>query len=212
MCDSAQNQDEEIKRGRPMDLSRNEVIIDTTLELLAQVGYDALTIDAIAHNAKVGKATIYRRWSSKEELVIEAVSSISPFESMRDKINLNQNLRDQFINLLCFCFHQEHEVYHQVMTAIGSALPHNKELERGLHNDFYQKLRSALSATMQPFLRRDRPLSSSELELFADVGPALMIYRMFIVQKPFDRPYIEGIVDNLMLPMLEKQLNSANEK
>ncbi|MBM0066882.1 TetR/AcrR family transcriptional regulator [Alkalicoccobacillus gibsonii] len=207
MSDSVkQRAEEETKRGRPMDLSRNEVIVQTTLELLAEVGFDALTIEAIAHQAKVGKATIYRRWASKEELVIHAVSSISPFESIIDEIDQTKELREQLVDLLCFCFREEHEVYQQAMTAIGSAMPHNKELEQGLHKDFYRKLRTALWTIIEPYLKENHTLHTEKLDLLADVGPALIVYRLFLVRKSFDRAYIENIADHLMMPMIEPNI------
>lgn len=207
MSDSIkQHAEEETKRGRPMDLSRNEVIVQTTLELLAEVGFDALTIEAIAHQAKVGKATIYRRWASKEELVIHAVSSISPFESIIDEIDQAKNLREQLVDLLCFSFREEHEVYQQAMTAIGSAMPHNKELEQGLHKDFYRKLRTALWTIIKPYLKENHTLHTEKLDLLADVGPALIVYRLFLVRKSFDRAYIENIADHLMMPMIEPNI------
>jgi AcrR family transcriptional regulator len=51
-------------------------MLQATLELLAEVGYDAMSIDAIAARARVGKTTIYRRYTSKEELVADAIESI----------------------------------------------------------------------------------------------------------------------------------------
>ena len=53
---------------------REQEILDATLEVLADVGYDRLTMDAVATAAKASKATLYRRWSSKAALVIDAVA------------------------------------------------------------------------------------------------------------------------------------------
>ena len=55
--------------GRPRDPSRDSVIRAAIVKLLGDVGYGALTMDAVASEAGVGKATIYRRWRTKEELV-----------------------------------------------------------------------------------------------------------------------------------------------
>jgi AcrR family transcriptional regulator len=55
-------------------------MLSATLDLLAEVGFDAMSIDAIAARAKVGKTTIYRRYRSKEDLVADAI------ESMREEI------------------------------------------------------------------------------------------------------------------------------
>ncbi len=51
--------------GRPLDASRDDALRASALELLADIGYDRLTIDKIAAHAGAGKATIYRRWSGK---------------------------------------------------------------------------------------------------------------------------------------------------
>src|SRR6476619_2713237 len=56
--------------GRPRDPSRDGVIRAAILRLLADVGYGALTMDAVASEAGVGKATIYRRWRTKQDLVV----------------------------------------------------------------------------------------------------------------------------------------------
>ncbi|TSB45972.1 TetR/AcrR family transcriptional regulator [Alkalicoccobacillus porphyridii] len=202
----------ESKRGRPMDPTRNQVIIETTLDLLAQVGYDSLTIEAIAQQARVGKATIYRRWPSKVELVIEAISSISPFESLVEKVRKSQSLRQQLIDLLCLCSQEEHEVYQQAMTAIGSVLPHNKDLELALHNNFYEKIRAAIATIITPFLLPNHELQAERLDLLADVGPALLIYRSFLVRKSFDIAYITRIVDHLILPMLQHDIISNHDQ
>ncbi len=52
---------------------REQQILDATLEVLADVGYDRLTMDAVAALAKASKATLYRRWNNKVSLVIEAL-------------------------------------------------------------------------------------------------------------------------------------------
>lgn len=62
--------------GRPRSEKSHQAILQATLELLAEVGYQAMSIEAIAARAKVGKTTIYRRYSSKEELVADAIESL----------------------------------------------------------------------------------------------------------------------------------------
>jgi AcrR family transcriptional regulator len=59
--------------GRPRSEASHQAIIRATLELLVETGYRSLTMEGVRARAGVGKATIYRRWSSKEELVRDAV-------------------------------------------------------------------------------------------------------------------------------------------
>lgn len=62
--------------GRPRSAQARQAILDATLQLLVADGFDGMSIEAVAALAGVGKATIYRRWSSKRDLVAAALSSI----------------------------------------------------------------------------------------------------------------------------------------
>lgn len=62
--------------GRPRSAQADQAILQATLDLLAEVGYQSMSIEAIAARAGVGKTTIYRRYTSKEELVADALCSI----------------------------------------------------------------------------------------------------------------------------------------
>src|SRR6187399_2380481 len=59
--------------GRRRDESKDDAILKATLELLAERGYDGMTMDAVADRAGAGKATVYRRWPSKVQLTIDAI-------------------------------------------------------------------------------------------------------------------------------------------
>ena len=61
------------RSGRPRDEARDQAILEAAVDLLAEVGYDAMSIESIANRAAVSKATIYRRWPGKAELVAEAL-------------------------------------------------------------------------------------------------------------------------------------------
>src|SRR5215471_1937911 len=64
------------KPGRPRSAQAHKAIIDATLELLAEEGFQGLSIEAVAAKAGVGKTTIYRRWASKDELVMDAIRQV----------------------------------------------------------------------------------------------------------------------------------------
>jgi len=64
-------------RGRPRRAAARRVIVDATLELIGEGGFQAATMDAIATRAGVGKTTIYRRWPSKEALLADALHELA---------------------------------------------------------------------------------------------------------------------------------------
>ena len=64
------------KLGRPRDASVDDAIVQGVLDVLDEVGLRSMSMDAVAARAGVGKATIYRRWSSKEDMVIDVMASL----------------------------------------------------------------------------------------------------------------------------------------
>jgi AcrR family transcriptional regulator len=80
------------KPGRPRSAQAHKAIIDATLELLAEEGFQGLSIEEVAARAGVGKTTIYRRWSSKEELVMEAIRQVQIDVPVMDTGNFRNDL------------------------------------------------------------------------------------------------------------------------
>ena len=81
---------------------REDEILDATVELLLEVGYDRLTMDAVAREARASKATLYRRWESKASLVVEALArgKSAPHVDEHDTGTLRGDL------LATFCGHE----------------------------------------------------------------------------------------------------------
>jgi len=87
------------KGGRPRSVQSQQAILDTTLTLLATEGFEAMSIEAIAASAGVGKKTIYRWWTSKEALAIDAIKSLQQTKSpVIDTGSLREDLIVMFRN------------------------------------------------------------------------------------------------------------------
>jgi AcrR family transcriptional regulator len=78
--------------GRPRSQESYQSIIQATLEILREQGYQRLTIEAVAARAQASKTTIYRHWTSKQELVIEAIGGLSTSLNIPDTNNLYTDL------------------------------------------------------------------------------------------------------------------------
>lgn len=83
-------------RGRPRDPETDERIIRCALDQLAEDGYAGMTIDAVAHAAGVSKATIYRRFADKNDLVTATIAAYS----IRDTENLQGDTREKLIAMM----------------------------------------------------------------------------------------------------------------
>jgi AcrR family transcriptional regulator len=77
MSDATQTAAERRPPGRPRSARSHQAIVRATLELLVEVGFERLTMEQVQRRAGVGKATIYRRWPSKQELVKDAIQYFS---------------------------------------------------------------------------------------------------------------------------------------
>jgi AcrR family transcriptional regulator len=78
--------------GRPRSQQSHQAMLLATLELLAEVGFEAISMDGIAARAGVGKTTIYRRYSSKEELIADAIESLRQDVVLPDTGDLSRDL------------------------------------------------------------------------------------------------------------------------
>lgn len=78
--------------GRPRSARASQAILDAALELLGEVGIDALTIEGVAARAGVGKTTIYRRWASKEDLIAAVVQRLHTEAPVLDTGDLRADL------------------------------------------------------------------------------------------------------------------------
>lgn len=79
--------------GRPRDEAAERAILDAVVELLGEVGFTQLTIGGVAARAGVGKPTVYRRWPSKGELVVDAMARLAPPATIRRTADPRADLR-----------------------------------------------------------------------------------------------------------------------
>lgn len=80
------------KAGRPRRPETEEAILLSALQLFGELGYEGMTVEATAARAGVGKATLYRRWSSKDDLIISAVEWMFTSQEISETGNLRNDL------------------------------------------------------------------------------------------------------------------------
>jgi AcrR family transcriptional regulator len=154
--------------GRPRSEEAHQAILDATLELLVEGGFSALTVEGVAQRAGVGKATIYRRWSSKLPLVVEAFRGLPGFDEV-DTGNLRRDLKE---TLESYLESFDSTSLSTVLPSLAGERKHNPELSRLLE----QVVRNRREPFVRIFERaRERGEVSEEvdIDLAADlvVGP-----------------------------------------
>ncbi|MCT7660703.1 TetR/AcrR family transcriptional regulator [Mycobacterium deserti] len=86
------------RRGRNLDRTRDAEILDAALEVLVATGYLGLTVEMVAVRANSGKATIYRRWRSKDELILDAAQRMPKLAEL-DRMPDTGTLRGDLLGL-----------------------------------------------------------------------------------------------------------------
>ncbi|MBX4261345.1 TetR/AcrR family transcriptional regulator [Clostridium estertheticum] len=194
-----------VKLGRPIDKLRDLAILRAALELVAEQGYDSVTMDAIALRAHAGKATLYRRWKSKPYLIAEAITFIMPSVQNVDPTRCGENFRNYLCELLSTYFGVDDEVRQKVMLSISTAISRDKSLSEAIHLDCITNqtyiFREAIACNI------NKKIDEHQLKLLADVGPALLCYKLITTGKPIEMKYVEHIVDDLIIPLISLNSN-----
>jgi AcrR family transcriptional regulator len=153
------------KPGRPRSAQAHKAIIDATLELLAEEGFQGLSIEAVAARAGVGKTTIYRRWSSKDELVMDAIREVQVSLSVID----TGNFRNDLVTLFKTAYQgiMAHPLLEQLVLKFIGDYQTNSEI-------FQVFLRQLIIPRFQYFTHMVEQAKARE-EIRKDIDPALVM-------------------------------------
>jgi AcrR family transcriptional regulator len=178
--------------------SREHEILDATLSLLAESGYDRLTMDAVAAAAKASKATLYRRWATKSELVIDAIDRAKGAPQVADVDT--GTLRGDLLAMACQSggYNDKHAT--AVVAGVITALHHDQEFRHAFESRFL--VPKAAHARRVYERARDRGEISPEvdLDLLSSVLGAIVLHRSFVLLQPCDDQTVERIIDEIVLP------------
>lgn len=154
--------------GRPRSEEAHQSILDATLEMLGEVGFSALTVEGVATRARVGKATIYRRWPSKLPLVVEAFGQLPGLQDA-DTGNLVEDLTKMLRNYLQIFYSTPLAA---VLPSLAGERAHNPELSE-LFDPVIKGRRQPLIRALARGVSRGELAADLDLELAADliVGP-----------------------------------------
>jgi AcrR family transcriptional regulator len=175
---------------------REQEILDAALEVLGEVGYDRLTMDAVAHRAKASKATLYRRWNSKATLVVDALASQKTTPPVPDTGDLRTDLLTAFCGMGGLTDHDTTVTLGAVITAVST--------DPEFASEFRRQVVAPKARVSRLVFERARERGELREDLDLDiVVPALagiVLHRVFIFGEQPDAALIERAVDQIILP------------
>jgi AcrR family transcriptional regulator len=179
---------------------REAELLAVTLRLLAEHGYDGLTVDAVASEARASKATVYRRWPSKAELVlaafIEGICQIAvPPET--------GTLRDDLLHIGDKICQQGAQLASTIRAVLVEASRH-PALGDALQHQFLDQRKTMLQYVLRQAIDRGEIPEDAIADELWDLLPGYLIFRSIIPGQPPTRRTVRALVDDFILPGLTR--------
>jgi AcrR family transcriptional regulator len=183
------------RAGRPRSEEVDRAILDAALEALVEDGYAGMSIERIAASAGVGKATIYRRWSGKAEMLVEALSRRACFEV---PLVDTGDIRADLLTILRAVHANMVGVAGPVMAALAAEKLRYPELREEFERVFVAERRAHVRKLVGAAVQRGELPADTDVELLADAGPALLWHALTVRNDPGNDRLPDRIVRQLL--------------
>ena len=175
---------------------REQEILETTLTILGEVGYDRLTMDAVASRAKASKATLYRRWSTKAKLVIDALHATKEPHELPDTGSLKGDLEAAFCGMGGLTDPQMVATMSSLITAIGR----DEEFAREFREHFITAKLETSRVIWERAQERGELRPDLDIDLLCHAMPGVVLHRVFMLGEPPTEDLINRVIDQIILP------------
>jgi AcrR family transcriptional regulator len=161
--------------GRPRSDKSHQAMLQAALEMLAQVGFNGISIEAIASRAGVGKTTIYRRYSGKAELIADAIESMREEVLIPDTGSLTSDIDKLIENAAQISLNP---LGRQTVAMIISSASSNSEFARIYWQKYLQPRREAFDIVIKRAKSRNEVSQDLDSGLVFDTMSGIMLYAM----------------------------------
>lgn len=190
---------EEPARTRPrVEGEREREILEATLEALVEHGYDKLSFDAVATAAKASKATLYRRWPAKVDLVVDAMQLMLGVDA--DRHPDTGSLRGDLIAQAC----AKGGLSDDRPIKVFGSLMNSMQREPELHDAMVTRLIGPkMAAAVRPFRaaqQRGEIGDDADLDTLARLLPAISIHEAMLTGAHPSQDRLVILVDSVVLP------------
>ena len=191
--------------GRPRDERVHQAILDTTFDLLSEIGYARLTIEGVASRARVGKGTIHRHWTSKGALVVEAISGpLCPIESGKWTMRLGTlpdtgSLRGDlvtFVERVNYAFTAP--LAAETLPGLAMDLNQDEELAKAFRSFIVQPKRERVAEVLRRARDRGELRGEVDADLLCDMLVGPVMHRALLTGQPVDTRVAGELVDRVL--------------
>jgi len=186
--------------GRPRDKSRDVAIENAAVEILREVGYEHLTIEAVAARAQVSKATIYRRWKNKAAMVAD---SVHHYAFCKAPTIDTGTLRGDLIEVLAEKVKTMKSADGQLIAGLMCMARTDEDLSEVLTERLSGYASAAHAAIFDRAIMRGEIPADAKRDLVIQLVPAVIGFRIFMARENINRKFIENFVDDVLLPVLK---------
>lgn len=187
-------------RLRRSDVARHAEILEATLTELQEVGYDRMTMDAVAKRAGASKATLYRHWPNKAELVVAAIRQRRG--EIDEDVPDTGTLRGDLYALLAGSAAQSTDNQLCEMRGMVSACGTDAELATAFFDQVVDVKRTKAVEIIRRAQVRGEVSEATDIQFLVDTAPAMLVFRHLLTPYPVDENYLARLVDEVWLPLL----------
>jgi AcrR family transcriptional regulator len=180
--------------------AREQAILDAALELVLEVGYDRLSMDALAERAHAGKATIYRHWSGKAEVVAEAIRQRScEQEPVADTGSLRGDLLATIETIDASVSSEDGALVSGLLCAMRT----DPVLANLMRTQVVESKRTNCLQLVDRAIARGELPPSAAGDVLYEVLPAMVITRLVINGEELTEEFANHLVDDILIPLLQ---------
>lgn len=180
--------------GRPRSAEADQRILQATIDLFAERGYEGLTIEAVAERSGVAKSTIYRRWPNKVELLIDAMDHLSDSDQGSPPVLDTGSIEADLLQIAKRLRHmlQETDLGRTIPAAAAAAARH-PELALA-HQEKVARRRAPSLEVAENAIRRGELPATTDPQLLIDLVAGPIFYRGFISGGALDDAALQALV------------------
>lgn len=181
--------------GRPRSERAHAAILDASLALARELGFDAVTIEGIAARAGVGKTTIYRRWASKELVVCAALGRMVRSIPVPDTGAVEG---DVLALMAATTAMYRDPATGQLLSGLVAAMARSRRVAEAVRQGFVARFREAMQTVLRRAARRGELRRGLDVELALEMLSGPSFYRFLMLGKPVDERFARAVTATVL--------------